>query len=38
MACGFPERVKEALDKGYISREEIRTSVGRILQMILKLD
>ena len=38
MACGFPERVKEALEKGYISREEIRTSVGRILQMILKLD
>ena len=38
MACGFPERVKEALEKGYISREEIRICARRILQMILKMD
>ena len=38
MACGFPERVKEALEKGYISREEIRACVERILQLILKMD
>ena len=38
MACGFPERVKEALEKGYIRREEIRICARRILQMILKMD
>ena len=38
MACGFPERVKEALEKGYISREEIRICARRILQRILKMD
>lgn len=38
MACGFPERVKEAFDLGYISKEEIEISVRRILQMILKMD
>lgn len=38
MACGFPERVKEAYELGYITKEEIETSVRRILQMILKMD
>lgn len=38
MACGFPERVKEAYDLGYITEEEIDISVRRILQMILKMD
>ena len=38
MANGYPERVKEALDQGYISREEIEICAKRILQMILKVD
>ncbi|MGN0400401.1 MAG: glycoside hydrolase family 3 C-terminal domain-containing protein [Blautia sp.] len=38
MANGYPERVKEALDQGYISREEIETCAKRILGMILKMD
>ncbi len=37
MGCGFPERVKEALGKGYISEEEIDISVKRVLEFILKL-
>ena len=38
MANGYPERVKEALDQGYISREEIEICAKRILGMILKMD
>lgn len=38
MASGHPERVKEAYEKGLISREEILTCAGRVLKMILKLD
>lgn len=37
MACGYPERVMEAYEKGLISEEEINLSVSRILKMILKL-
>lgn len=38
MANGYPERVKEAFERGLITKEEILTSVRRILQMILKMD
>lgn len=38
MPAGYPERVKEALRQGYITREEIEACVKRILEMILKLD
>lgn len=37
MACGYPERVKQAYEKGLISEEEINQSAKRILRMILKL-
>lgn len=38
MASGYPERVKEAYEKGFISEDEIRLSARRILNMILKID
>ncbi len=38
MANGYPERVKEALDKGLITREEIAVCAKRILETILKMD
>lgn len=38
MGTGYPERVREALDRGLITREEIAACAKRILEMILKLD
>ena len=38
MATGYPERVKEALEKGYISRGEIVLCAKRILEMVLRVD
>lgn len=38
MGNGYPERVKEAYEKGAITREEIETCVKRILGLILKVD
>ena len=38
MACGYPERILEAMKKGAITREEITVCAKRILEMILKLD
>ena len=38
MGTGYPERVKEALEKGLISREEITACARRVLEMILKLE
>ena len=35
---GYPDRVKKAYDAGAITRDEIETSVKRILGLILKLD
>ncbi len=37
MGAGYPERVKEAYDKGLISREEIALNAERVLKLILKL-
>lgn len=38
MACGFPDRLLEAKEKGLLSREEMETSAKRILELILKMD
>ena len=38
MGNGYPERVKEAYEKGAITREEIEVCVKRILGLILKVD
>ncbi len=38
MGNGYPERVMEALEKGFITREEIAACAGRVLEMILKMD
>ena len=38
MGTGYPERVREALDRSLITREEIAACAKRILEMILKLD
>lgn len=38
MGAGFPERVWEAYERGFISGEEIDTCVRRVLEMILKLE
>ena len=37
MGAGHPERVKEAYDKGFISRGEIAQNAARVLELILKL-
>ena len=38
MACGFPERLLEAMEKGALNRREMEVCAERILKMILKLD
>lgn len=38
MAAGYPERIKEAYEKGFITEAETRLSARRILNMILKID
>ena len=37
MGAGHPERVKEAYEKGLITREEIARNARRVLELILKL-
>ncbi len=37
MGCGYPERVKEALEKGAVSEEQINLCARRVLEYILKL-
>lgn len=38
MATGFPERVKEAMEKGAISRKDLERCARRVLELILKID
>ncbi len=38
MGCGFPDRVKEAYERGLISEETINLSAKRVLELILRLD
>jgi len=38
MACGYPRHLKEALDKGLLTREEMEICAKRVLELILKID
>ncbi len=38
MAAGYPEELIAAMEDGKLSEEDVRTSVKRVLQMIMKLD
>lgn len=38
MASGYPERLMAALEKGVLNREEMETSVKRILALLLKFE
>ena len=38
MATGFPERVKEAMEKGAIKREDLLHCAKRVLELIIKID
>lgn len=38
MACGFPERVHDAMALGALTREELIVSAKRVLELIMKLD
>lgn len=38
MACGLPERLMEAKEKGLLSREEMEACGKRILELILRID
>lgn len=38
MACGFPKRVQEAMDKGALTRADLEKCAGRILELIIKID
>ena len=38
MACGYPERLQEAIEKGVLTRADMEKCVKRILQTILKFD
>ncbi|MBO6015509.1 MAG: glycoside hydrolase family 3 C-terminal domain-containing protein [Lachnospiraceae bacterium] len=38
MACGFPDRVKEAMDKGALERADLVRCAKRVLGLILKID
>ncbi|WP_408071280.1 glycoside hydrolase family 3 C-terminal domain-containing protein [Butyrivibrio sp. JL13D10] len=38
MANGYPERVKKAMEKGALDRDDLKKCAKRVLEMILKLD
>ncbi len=38
MACGFPDRLLEAMDKGALTRQEMEVSATRVLELLLKFD
>lgn len=38
MACGFPERLLEAMEKGALTRAEMEKCAKRVLGLILKID
>ncbi len=38
MACGYPERVKKALEMGAVSREDLVRCAKRVLELIMKID
>ena len=38
MANGYPERVREAMALGAVSRKDLETCARRVLELILKID
>lgn len=38
MATGFPERVKEAMEKGALTREDLVRCARRVLELIIRID
>ncbi len=38
MAAGFPEELLQAMEDGRLSESDVKTSVKRVLEMIMKLD
>jgi len=38
MACGFPERVKKAMELGLVTRDDLATCARRVLELLMKLD
>ena len=38
MGCGFPERVKQAMDLGAVTRDDLLHCAKRVLELILKID
>lgn len=38
MACGDPKRLKEAMDQGLLTRQDLEHCAERVLNLILKLD
>lgn len=38
MACGFPERVKKAMDMGALTRDDLVICAKRVLELFIKLD
>lgn len=38
MACGFPERVEEAMRLGAVDRRDLEKCAGRVLGVLLKMD
>lgn len=38
MACGYPERLLDAMKAGVLKREEMEICVKRILGLILRFD
>jgi beta-glucosidase len=38
MGCGFPERVKQAMDMGAVTRNDLLHCAKRVLELILKID
>lgn len=38
MACGFPERIQQAMDLGAIERSDIEKCAKRVLELLLKFD
>ena len=38
MAIGFPERVKEAMEKGALTREDLVRCARRVLELVIRID
>ena len=38
MACGFPERVRKAMELGELTREDLKHCAKHVLELICRLD